>query len=112
MENWCDCSATVRYEEGPQLVRYLCADFFDKDSPVHNNMVRKNKSPAVDKIVTEVSAALQVESEQAKAGRLTIDEKLFETPNKERKTEQTNKARAARTVASEEKKKRRRVSLA
>lgn len=111
-ENWCDASASVRYDDGPQPVKYLCMDLFPKTAPFYQLVIKKNKHPAVDEMAKQAALTLQQELEKARAGELQVEEQLLTTPAKERKAQAVEKARVARTVASEEKQKKRRVCLA
>lgn len=110
VENWSDLAATVRFDDGPQPVKYVCIEFFPPDSKLQQEVVRKNKDRVVEALAKGISDDFAAEVQRAKSGELNIDEGLLQTPNQERKRTACEKARLAR-AQSEEKKKQRRVQL-
>lgn len=107
VDNWSDADASVQLA----LVRYSCRELFESTEAPNTYLYSSNKPAAFFESARCIAAMYEAEKANSKKGELQGKLSLLQESKTTKRKEQAAKARVARTVATQEKKRARRITL-
>ena len=107
VDHWSDSDAKVVLMPS----QFLCAAFFDKDRAPNTWLCKGPQAKLIEQSAKDVARVFDEELKQSRVGDLLDKREVLMSAKGHRRKAMAEKARDARTVATEGKKKARRVSL-